>query len=318
MTKIIVVTKKTSFARYIQDRNDNELHDLVLAQNPAVAFWQSSHNTHLRTVDFIVNCIEKLNITSYVLDSKAFVVAPDDIDLVISVGGDGTFLSASHNLNNIIPILGVNSDPSTSVGFFCTSTIDTFYDDLLKVLDKTIPVTSLTRMAIRKNDKIITNRILNDVLFCHTNPASTSNYIFQLMERRSLTPNVFKINNKESKYSPLSTQETQKSSGLWVGPAAGSTAARRSAGFKPMDLDSPNIQLVVRELYYRPSANQGTSEIIASPGKSIRVISKMDSSAMYLDGDYSVVPVGLGDEIYFEKSDENLNLLGIPNVLCRN
>ncbi len=34
-----------------------------------------------------------------------------DVDLVVSVGGDGTALSASHYLSASIPLLGVNSDP---------------------------------------------------------------------------------------------------------------------------------------------------------------------------------------------------------------
>lgn len=35
-----------------------------------------------------------------------------DVDLVITVGGDGTLLKASHFLDETIPILGVNSDPT--------------------------------------------------------------------------------------------------------------------------------------------------------------------------------------------------------------
>lgn len=34
------------------------------------------------------------------------------VDLVISVGGDGTVLSASHFLGANIPLVGVNSDPN--------------------------------------------------------------------------------------------------------------------------------------------------------------------------------------------------------------
>ena len=35
-----------------------------------------------------------------------------DVDLVITVGGDGTLLEASHFLDSSIPVLGVNSDPT--------------------------------------------------------------------------------------------------------------------------------------------------------------------------------------------------------------
>lgn len=34
------------------------------------------------------------------------------VDLVISVGGDGTVLSSSHFLGDNIPLVGVNSDPT--------------------------------------------------------------------------------------------------------------------------------------------------------------------------------------------------------------
>lgn len=314
--KIIVITKKTSYSKYLQEQ-DEETGELLNSANPAVAFWQSAHNSHMRTLDFVVKEIEKMNIVCHVIDSKSFVAEPDDVDMIVTVGGDGTFLSASHSVNGTLPILGINSDPETSVGFFCSATVNTFKDHFIPALEELCPVTILTRMSVRKNGKTVANRILNDVLFCHTNPAGTSNYIIQLMSRRSLTPNSGSASAiSDSRISPLSTQENQRSSGIWVGPAAGSTAARRSAGFSPMDLESKDLQLGVRELYYKPSSKPGLREMIASPGQLIRVISKMDSSAMYLDGDYSVVPVGLGDEIHFEKSEESLRLLGKPNVFC--
>lgn len=33
-------------------------------------------------------------------------------DLVVTVGGDGTLLQASHFMDDSIPVLGVNSDPT--------------------------------------------------------------------------------------------------------------------------------------------------------------------------------------------------------------
>jgi len=312
--KIIVVTKKTSYSKYIQDQDDVGSKELLLSANPAVAFWKSSHNSHMKTLDIVVSEIQKQNFVCHVIDSKSFVAEPDDVEMVVTVGGDGTLLSASHNVNSALPILAVNSDPSTSVGFFCYTTSNTFQNHLSLALDGKCPNTILTRMSVRKNNKIVANRILNDVLFCHTNPAATSNYIIQLMSRRSLTPAAGM--SVGSRVSPMSLQETQRSSGIWVGPAAGSTAARRSAGLSPMDLESKDLQLGVRELYYKPSSKPGTRFMMAAPGQFIKVISKMDSSAMYLDGDYSVIPVGLGDEINFEKSDDSLQLLGKPNVFC--
>ena len=35
-----------------------------------------------------------------------------DFDLVVTIGGDGTLLQASHFMDDSIPVLGVNSDPT--------------------------------------------------------------------------------------------------------------------------------------------------------------------------------------------------------------
>lgn len=35
-----------------------------------------------------------------------------DVDLVVTIGGDGTLLQASHFMDDSIPVLGVNSDPT--------------------------------------------------------------------------------------------------------------------------------------------------------------------------------------------------------------
>lgn len=36
----------------------------------------------------------------------------NDVDLVVAIGGDGTLLQASHLMDDKIPVLGVNSDPT--------------------------------------------------------------------------------------------------------------------------------------------------------------------------------------------------------------
>ncbi len=45
----------------------------------------------------------------------------DNLDLIITIGGDGTFLrTASHIYNTNTPILGITSDPTRSVGALCS------------------------------------------------------------------------------------------------------------------------------------------------------------------------------------------------------
>lgn len=35
-----------------------------------------------------------------------------NVDLVVTIGGDGTLLHASHFMDDSVPVLGVNSDPT--------------------------------------------------------------------------------------------------------------------------------------------------------------------------------------------------------------
>ena len=299
--KVIVVSKKTLYSSYIEDENDHLVYEFLKTGHPAVARWKKSHDNHNMTLEAVCKIVEE-NAKLFLIDTPqtSFVADLQDVALVVTVGGDGTLLSASHNIHKGIPILGVNSDPDTSVGFFCAAVLETFSNYLHMALEGKCPGISLTRMKVTKNKQIITSRVLNDVLFCHKNPATTSSYILSVRRSSGIR-------------CPLEG-ESQKSSGFWVGPAAGSTAARRSAGFNPILLGSKSLQLCVRELYYKPNSQPGTREIVTGSQDQIHVTSKMDLAAMYIDGDYKVVPVGLGDELIFEKSDDSLFLLGKTDV----
>src|SRR6185436_3893799 len=90
----------------------------------------------------------------------------------------------------------------------------------------------LSRMRVSLNGKTLHARVLNEALFCHASPAATSRYILGLNRKGKATG-----------------KEDQRSSGIWIGPAAGSTAAQRSSGGKILPLTSKHIQYVVREPY---------------------------------------------------------------------
>jgi len=292
-SRVIVVAKKTSYSLYVQDTHDERVASLIQTGNPVVSRWQSAHESHNRTLSKVLDVIQqRASVLMIDFPHTSYVGSLQDISLVVSVGGDGTLLSTSHNLHSSIPILGVNSDTNSSVGFFCAANESNFEEYFAKAMDKTCESILLHRMKVSKDKQIVSTRVLNDVLFCHTNPATTSRYILD----------------------SNGAVEAQNSSGFWVGPAAGSTAARRSAGFDSLPLLSKSLQLCVRELYHRPSSEPGRREIIAESGEKIRVLSKMDNAAMYIDGDYKIVPVGLGEELVFETSDEPLLLLGSKNV----
>jgi len=209
---------------------------------------------------------------------------------VVTVGGDGTLLSASHSVVDV-PILGINSAPSYSVGFFCGAKSGEAASALRKALRGTLKRTILTRMKVSLNGKIVAARVLNDALVCHASPAATSRYVIRLDD----------------------IEEEQKSSGFWIGPAAGSTAAQRSAGGRVLPLTSKKLQLVVREPYTPHGERYRLRHALIAPRHPLIVRSKIHDGKIFFDGPDNMVNLGFGDIVEFTQADQELTLLGISS-----
>ncbi|GAB1608248.1 NAD kinase 2, mitochondrial-like [Argonauta hians] len=85
------------------------------------------HNIHLQCVKNIKRTLEELGIETKVVqrfDFDANLIKWADI--VISAGGDGTFLSAASKITNRDKaVIGINTDPSRSEGYLCLPKIKT-------------------------------------------------------------------------------------------------------------------------------------------------------------------------------------------------
>jgi len=252
-----------------------------------VATWLASHREHSRTIDEVERVLERAGAKTLFLQRAHAALDTSDAALVIAVGGDGTLLAASHNVGNV-PILGVNSAPSHSVGFFCAAQRMDFESHLQRALDGKLRSVRLTRMTVSLNGRLRSKRVLNEALYSHSTPAATSRYILHVGRRH----------------------EEQRSSGFWIGPAAGSTAAQHSAGGRILPLGSANLQLVVREPY-SPYGKYKLLKLVVGEKALISVQSKMDNASLYLDGPHRTVSVRLGDLVSFGVSDEPLTVLGL-------
>jgi NAD+ kinase len=286
--RVVVVAKRTAYQRFIEEEGDPRASLLIQKKNPAVRSWLESHAEHRRTVDLVMKELERAGAQALLLKRAHAAFDPGGAELVIAVGGDGTLLAASHNVDDT-PILGVNSAPKHSVGFFCGATRKDFRRLLELALADKLRTVSLSRMAVAVNGRLRSKRVLNEALYCHDSPAATSRYILQIGR----------------------TTETQRSSGIWIGPPAGSTAAQRSAGGKVLPLASRQLQLVVREPYTPRGKKNALARAIIKPNQRVLVTSKMDDSSLFLDGPQRTIPVRLGDEIEFSLSDTPLRVLGL-------
>jgi NAD+ kinase len=165
---------------------------------------------------------------------------------------------------------------------------------LAAALAGSLRATELSRMRVTLNGDPLHDRVLNEALFCHACPAATSRYILRVLDGTA-----------------VHAEEDQKSSGVWVGPAAGSTAAQRSAGGQVLPLTSSELQYVVREPYrpYDEVLNMTIGRVAES--QSLAIKSRMHKAALFLDGEHIMHPVAIGDVVTMHRSAEALRVLGL-------
>lgn len=79
------------------------------------------HKIHIANRDHIVQCLRAKNIDAKVVNRFSYTEELIDwADMIFTSGGDGTYLMAASKVrDNRKPLIGVNSDPSRSVGYLC-------------------------------------------------------------------------------------------------------------------------------------------------------------------------------------------------------
>lgn len=201
-------------------------------------------------------------------------------DLIITIGGDGTFLTVARHVVGT-PLFGVNSSPTTSTGHYCAATALTFAQRLDDVLADRVQPTALTRIAVEvdaASGPTTTDPapsalpVLNDVLFAHRVPVASTRYALRLGER----------------------SELQLSSGIWVATASGSTGGIGSAGGEIMRMDDPRLQFRVREPYTRGTTSPTLLSGFVDGVERLEIVSRNDKNALFLDGHAEPVPVPFG------------------------
>jgi NAD+ kinase len=184
-------------------------------------------------------------------------------------------------------MLGVNSDPESSRGFFCGTTGHEVEKVLEEVASKRFSASVVQRMEVSVDGNIKSNRVLNEALACHPHPAATSRFSIS-----------------------FGTDETTRgwgaymSSGVWIGPPAGTTGAIRSAGGDMLPLESKQLEFVSRETIFGEFRKNVTDE-------PVRLRVRTDVAGVYMDGPYRQSEVKLGQVIEFRLSSEPLIIVGL-------
>jgi len=286
-SKVLVVYKESTYSRY------GSLKNLVrgFKKNKYWRVLKGSHERHLQTLESVCDVLRqrKFEVTT-LLRSKIEDLQRVDrrFRLVVSVGGDGTFLDCSHHLWKT-PLLGVNSDPQQSVARLSGSDKASFSRVLDGYLCGAIKPSLLWRLDFFINGRKNTIPVMNDLLISTLSPAGTSRYILKAGSRL----------------------EEQMSSGVWISSAAGSTAAVLSAGGKPFEATAKQFQFVAREVYQRKFGLRKFLNGVFKTGQTLEVISYMRQGRIFIDGSNLVVPFKAGDHLKVQLSSRPLKVIGL-------
>jgi len=293
----VALVRKESAIERLALHPDARLQAAVDRGAPVAARVLAAHAEHLHSVALVEAALAARGIpwrAATRLDRRLAAWA----DLVVTVGGDGTFLSASHAVvdrggGDGPPMLGVNSAPGSSVGYFCASDAAGFGQLFDAVRSGGLVSRPLWRMQVAINGRPLRALALNDVLLAHRVPAETTRY----------------------ELSVDGVAQDQKSSGVWIATAAGSTAAIRSAGGAVLPIDSRSLQYRVRELM--TWAVEGRALVGATFGAELAIVSRMQAGALYIDGSHLKASFGFGDRVTFSSAPRPLGWIAPPGIEAR-
>ena len=106
-------------------------------------------------------------------------------NLVIVLGGDGTLTSIAHSVDDITPVMGVNSHPREehsdgSYGFYMGSEPNFFAEDIIEAIEGRAIINVLPRLQAEietpSGKRIISDPALNDLLVANTHQYQPSKY----------------------------------------------------------------------------------------------------------------------------------------------
>lgn len=214
-----------------------------------------------------------------------------NIDLVITVGGDGTFVKAANWIEDSL-IIGINSHPQTSEGALTSLNMDEI-DLLGKVLDGQFNVIEMQRIKVTLNGKVLPELATNEVFLGAISQFHTSRYTISFKGE----------------------EEEHRSSGVIVCAGTGSTAWYKSAGGKPFNYNEKKLAFLVREPYigdrlFRSKILNGD----VPKGDKLIIKSKRNSGQVLAINDI-IYDFNTGSEAEIELSDKPLNVISIKTEI---
>ncbi|MBF0483499.1 MAG: NAD(+)/NADH kinase [Candidatus Omnitrophica bacterium] len=278
MPKILVLYKRSLFQLYIKKAKN--FKGFVSPQQLKILKY--THDCHYSCLDQTLSALKKFKIP-YSSRCRGSKIDYNKYQIVITVGGDGTFLEAARSVKNQL-IFGINSNPEHSHGRLCTVTLKILDQILHDILLNKYSVLMLPRLQLIFPDHKEPINFTNDILITHSNPAAMTRYHITIDK----------------------TSEEHRNSGIWISTAAGSSGAIHSAGGKILPLTDTRFQYQPRELFYGFKKNYSLKGGILSAKKTIQIISCMRNGMIFIDGAHQKIKFPIGSKVQISPSKEQL------------
>jgi NAD kinase len=201
-------------------------------------------------------------------------------DVVIACGGDGTFIDAARYITTQTPLIGVSSNPTHSIGYFCACNPQT----LIQTLNKN-EITTLPRMQVKYNGLALRSSYINDIVI------SKGIASFQRLGLTLMNDDQNVVTQK-----PTNLLNT----GLLISTGAGSTAYMSNVGGTAFAVDSDELEYA-ELLIKRPKIGFANKIVVSVQDNDI---------AAYFDGDYDVLNLGFTDTLEFSMNGSPLYMFG--------
>ncbi|CAG9762274.1 unnamed protein product [Ceutorhynchus assimilis] len=122
--KVLVVSKLSRFEfekKKAKNLTEKQLVESLKQRGTDVEKLVRHHDLHKKFEENVVNTFKNMGISVKVVNRYQYTEDDiEDADVVIPIGGDGTFLlAASMIFDNKKPVVGLNSDPNRSEGYLC-------------------------------------------------------------------------------------------------------------------------------------------------------------------------------------------------------
>lgn len=254
-----------------------------------VVYTKPKNKLQKDTIKHVKEVLKK-NKISFIIHERFFLRPRyfKNMDMILVIGGDGTFLRTSHFVMDKTPLMGVNLDPANKEGFFMVSDKKDFEKKLKKVIAGKHKIKQLHRVQAYIGNKKVAEPALNEYYIASEVPYHTARYHLTLRGKR----------------------ERQKSSGVLVGTAAGSYAWIKSAGGKTLPLFSDNFTYVIREPYCgRTAAKCSLHSGILKKNEKISIEFEIGNGIIIADSTANEYEFKAGQKVTISLSDKPIHAI---------